>query len=122
LVATLLARLLPHGRIITECPVSTSEGVKGIDVAWISKERRQPQRTQICFTVAPEICVEIKSPRNSARELEEKKALYFAAGAEEVWICAEDGAVKFFGKAEPGVELARSARCGEFPRRLPLDE
>src|SRR5437588_3528149 len=64
-----LHQLLPAGHVITECPVSTSEGVKLVDVAWISKERRQAQRGRPCFTQAPEICVEIVSPSNSRREL-----------------------------------------------------
>src|SRR5215471_9141901 len=54
-----LHRLLPTGHVITECPVSTSEGVKLVDVAWISKARRKAQRGRICFTKAPEICVEV---------------------------------------------------------------
>ncbi len=28
--------------------------------------------------------------------MEEKKALYFAAGAQEVWFCAGDGKMTFF--------------------------
>ncbi len=75
----LLRQLLPGGRIITECPVSTSEGVKLVDVAWMSKQRRQAQEGQICFIQAPEICVEVVSPGNTRRELREKKALYFEA-------------------------------------------
>jgi hypothetical protein len=32
-LSSLLKSLLPHGVIITECPVSTSDGVKAVDVA-----------------------------------------------------------------------------------------
>ena len=39
-IGSLLKKLLPNGHIITECPVSTHEGVKGVDVTWISKSRR----------------------------------------------------------------------------------
>jgi Uma2 family endonuclease len=38
------------------------------------------------LTAAPEICIEVVSPSNSVKELEEKKSAYLAAGAEEVWI------------------------------------
>ena len=38
------------------------------------------------MTRAPEICIEVVSPSNSVKELEEKKTAYLAAGAEEVWI------------------------------------
>lgn len=37
-------------------------------------------------TRAPQICIEVVSPSNSVKELEEKKSAYLAAGAEEVWI------------------------------------
>mgnify|MGYP001313879954 CR=1 FL=1 len=36
---------------------------------------------------APEICLEILSPSNSIVEMEMKRALYFEAGAREVWEC-----------------------------------
>jgi hypothetical protein len=32
-IAYLLRRLLSHGRVITECPISTADGVKAADVA-----------------------------------------------------------------------------------------
>src|SRR6266567_913460 len=64
-IATLLKQLLPNGIVITECPVSTSDGVKAIDVAWLEGARRQEIDSVVCFTQAPEICVEILSPSNS---------------------------------------------------------
>ena len=44
---------------------------------------------------APEICVEVLSPSNSEPEMNEKRALYFEAGAHEVWICDLDGKMEF---------------------------
>lgn len=73
----------------------------------------------ICFPRAPEICVEVLSPANSDAEMREKTALYFDAGAEEVWICAESGAMTFFRSGEaapvPVFEL-----CPEFPAQVEL--
>src|SRR6266850_3592906 len=86
-IGSLLKKLLPNDHVITECPVSTAEGVKGVDVAWISKERRKPQRGQVCFTKAPEICVEIISPGNTRRELCDKYALVVDAGVDVVCCC-----------------------------------
>jgi len=43
--------------------------------------------------IAPEICVEVISPRNSPEEMAEKRALYFAAGADEVWFAVSMDAV-----------------------------
>jgi Uma2 family endonuclease len=112
-----LDSLPPSGHVITECPVLTSEGVKLVDVAWISKARRQAQRGLLCFTRAPEICVEIISPGNTRRELNDKKGLYFAAGAEQVWLCGRDGQMEFYQKANPDTPGA-STLCPSFPQRI----
>jgi Uma2 family endonuclease len=116
-VAFQLHSLLPHGRVSTECPVSTSAGVKSADVAWSTKERRRAQRGQACLTKAPEICVEILSPDNSRREMSEKRALHFEAGAEEVWFCHRDGRMEFFLRAAPETPTA-SVLCPAFPARM----
>ncbi len=112
-----LDQLLPAGQIITECPVSTAEGVKLVNVAWMSEGRWQAQRGQVCFAQAPEICVEILSPGNTRREMIEKKRLYFAAGAEEVWFWHRDGPMEFFRKEAPEAPVA-SALCPGFPQRI----
>src|SRR4051794_14730623 len=54
-IAFLLKTLMKGGEVITECPVSTSGGVKGADTVWISDERWEPQRRQVCLTHAPEL-------------------------------------------------------------------
>jgi Uma2 family endonuclease len=89
-----------------------------IDVAWISKGRRQAQRGLVCFTQAPEIRVEIISPGNTRRELNEKRGLYFSAGAEEVWFCQNDGRKEFFRKAAPE-NPSTSALFPHFPKSIP---
>ncbi len=114
-IAVLLSRLLPDGIVITECPLSTTEGVKAIDIAWISKARLQPQRGRVCLTKSPEICVEVLSPNNSKREMKEKRRLYFEAGAEEVWFRDRDGRMQFFMKASPEEAGRVSVLCPEFP-------
>jgi len=120
-IGKFIDRLLPGGRVVTECPVSTTEGVKAIDVAWISTERwRKQKHTRVCLTIAPNICVEVISPSNSRRELREKKSLYFAAGAEEVWFCHGDGRMEFFLKSAPDTP-ATSKLCPSFPPHLEID-
>jgi hypothetical protein len=44
---------------------------------------------------APEICIEVLSPSNSQLEMVEKRALYFEAGAAEVWTCDLDDSMTF---------------------------
>jgi Uma2 family endonuclease len=109
-----LRSLNPTGEVISECPISTSDGVKAADVAWCSPEIWSRYRHRVCFLECPEICVEVWSPTNTRGELEAKKRLYFEAGAKEVWFCDGKGQMSFFlGPDAEAVE--RSALLPEFP-------
>jgi Uma2 family endonuclease len=118
-IGHLLRTLMPQGRVLTECPVSTADGVKAADVAWASPECMRELGKGVCFPQAPEICVEVLSPSNTEAEIQEKMALYFDAGAREVWLCAESGAMSFFG---PGTaqSLSVSQLCPQFPKQITL--
>ena len=105
------------GEIVTECPISTSDGVRAADVAWLSPERSKQTAGENCLSVAPEICVEVLSPSNIAEEMSYKKALYFAAGASEVWFCSNDGTMKFYLSADTPAEES-SSLCPEFPASI----
>jgi Uma2 family endonuclease len=74
------------GKVIIECSVQTTEGVKVADVAWISNAKYAQFGTLTPYPQSPEICVEIMSPSNSWAEMHMKASLYLAAGAKEVWI------------------------------------
>lgn len=104
------------GRVLTEAAVSTSGGIKVPDVVWVSSEEWN-STGRVLFTRAPSICVEVLSPSNSSAEMAEKRALYFAAGAKEVWICAEDGAITFHNAAG---EAAASQLMPGFPHQIAL--
>lgn len=114
-ISFLLRKHAPEGKVISECPVSTLKGVKAADVAWCSLEIWRESEGKSCLLRAPEICVEILSPSNTASEIEEKKQLYFDAGAQEVWLCAEDGTMSFF---LPNAPAASSPFCPDFPARV----
>jgi Uma2 family endonuclease len=116
-IAVLLERLLSHGTPFTECAISTADGVKATDVAWLRQRRPEINEEPILFTRAPEICVEILSPSNTPAEIDEKRALYFDAGATEVWICNLDGSMTFF--LGPDHQATTSAFCPAFPDRIP---
>jgi Uma2 family endonuclease len=81
----------PGGRVLVECSIATSDGVRVADVAWVSDERLRQMGPVTPYPRAPEICVEVMSPSNSWPEMEMKAALYLEAGAEEVWIASLDG-------------------------------
>ena len=111
----LLLKLLPEGEAMPECPLSTSDGVKAIDVAWLSAAREENIQKPIVLVKAPEICVEIISPSNTSFEIKEREALYFEAGAQEVWTCGLDGKLGFYVS---GQDLNASRLCPGFPQEI----
>lgn len=117
-ICLLLKTLMQGGRSLTECAVLTSDGVKGVDVAWISERRIKQGLKGEVLTRAPEICVEVVSPSNTRQEMEAKRALYFEAGAEEVWFCDRRGALHFFRKGREHAAAKASALCPAMPGRL----
>jgi Uma2 family endonuclease len=76
------------------CP--PPDGVKAIDVDWLAANYPEIAEDPQLLLRAPEICVEILSPSNSPSEINEKRTLYFDAGAAEVWVCAVDGSISIF--------------------------
>jgi Uma2 family endonuclease len=116
-IGYILRSSLSAGRVVTECPLSTSDGVKAIDVAWLARGRAQELRSMTCLVRAPEICVEVISASNTSAEISEKIALYFEAGAQEVWTCDEEGTVEFHFSTPPEIRPA-SAICPGFPSTI----
>ena len=112
-IMTLLIQLLPTGRAMPECPISTADGVKAVDLAWLASGRLELRERPLVLTGAPEICIEVFSPSNTQREIDEKRALYFDAGATEVWICNLDGSMSFFVGADR--QVSASTLCPAFP-------
>jgi Uma2 family endonuclease len=116
ILTTLQAQL--GGVALPECPVSTINGVRAADVGWYSTSRFAEVKGQIAFETAPEICVEVLSPDNTPGEMEEKKTLYFEAGAEEFWLGDLEGNLTFFTKTASGSSAERSVLASEFPTQL----
>jgi Uma2 family endonuclease len=76
---------------------------------------KNPQlRSTTCLVRAPEICVEVLSVSNTPAEIAEKIALYFEAGAQEVWTCDLGGTLEFHFSTPPEVRQA-SEICPKFP-------
>jgi Uma2 family endonuclease len=94
--------------------VLTSIGVRIPDVVW------QPQwRGADPVSPAPVICIEVLSPDNRRREIEEKTAAYLAAGAHEVVIVETSGRIRFFGaegeRAQSALGLAFTLPDETYP-------
>jgi Uma2 family endonuclease len=115
-IMRLLNKFLPDGQAMPSTPVLTADGVKVPDATWISStySKELEVKEPLVLERAPEICVEVLSPSNSRPEMNEKRALYFEAGAQEVWICGRDGKMKFYTP-----DLAAASRlCPLFPGQL----
>jgi Uma2 family endonuclease len=104
-LAVELTRQIPGGEVLTECAVITHIGVRVPDVAWASEAFRATWGDASPLPQAPEICIEVVSPSNSDDELVLKIGAYLQAGAKEVWVVRESGAIEVH--ATDGV-LARS--------------
>ncbi len=116
-ICRLLHQLMRDGRVTTECPISTADGVRAADIAWASRECLGYLGNRSVYPRCPEICVEVLSPRNTRSEIEEKKRLYFDAGAREVWLCSASGSMTSFNAQG---SMAASVLCPQFPKRIKL--
>ena len=116
-IAILLNQILKD-TVITECPISTTDGVKAADVGWYSNSRFAEVRGQLVFEKAPEICVEVLSQSNTKLEMQVKRQLYFTAGAEEVWLCDLQGVMSYYTSEQPNAPRKESPRCPSFPPEI----
>lgn len=114
-IIRLLESLLNEGEIMPECAINTSDGVKVADVVWCSEERFKKIEDEISASIAPEICVEVKSTGNTWEEMQFKKKLYFSVQAVEVWVCDEEGNVTFYNHQG---ELQKSLLVPDFPQQI----
>jgi Uma2 family endonuclease len=87
------------GSAFVECSVLTRIGIRVPDVAWASDDFMRKYGEITPYVRAPEICVEVDSPSNVEAEIIEKTSAYLAAGAAEVWIVAQDCAIRYFTSA-----------------------
>lgn len=115
IIQELLNSMLDTGFAFPECAIATSDNVKVADVVWASDERLNIIEDEDVASIAPEICVEIKSASNTLEEMQTKKDLYFEAKAEEVWVCDKNGNLTFFNKQG---KLDKSLLVPDFPTQI----
>ncbi len=92
----LLQTMRPDGIAVAECAVWTRKGTKVAAVAWFSDELWAQVKSETEASIAPELCIEVFSKSNTQAEMREKRKLYFEQGAQEVWLCNEQGRVEFY--------------------------
>jgi Uma2 family endonuclease len=116
-IARILGDLLNNGEAIVELAIETSDSIKVPDVVWAADATIARRSGELSWHSAPEICVEVLSPANTAEEMERKRVLYFERGAREVWFCSWDGNMTFF---DPSGKLKNSKVCSTFPDSIVL--
>jgi Uma2 family endonuclease len=116
-MARLIEQHLPAGIVSSETAIATRKGVKVPDVAWSSGEFFFLHRDELELSASPELCALVLSPNNSAKEISQKRKLYFERGALEVWTCDLNGAVHFYN---PDGELEDSVLAKGFPKVVEL--
>ena len=116
-IGFLLRSTSQGGKVLAECAIHTAKGTKVADVAWASEERFERIKNEIECSIAPEVCIEVLSLGNTVDEIQEKRQLYFANGAQEVWVCRADGEMHFYN-TEGRVE--QSLLFPAFPRQIKL--
>jgi len=114
-IQSLLETFLKTGLAMPECAIQTTDGVKSADVVWVSDTRADIILEEDAASIAPEICVEVKSASNTLKEMLEKKDLYLDAGAEEVWICDKKGELYFYNSQG---KIDHSVRVPDFPKQI----
>ena len=100
-----------------ETRIVTDQGIKVADASWCPASRWPGNEENDTFLTAPDICIEVLSPSNTPAEIDHKRALYFAAGAREVWICDRNNTMSYY---DPEGLLEKSKLCPDFPSRLEL--
>jgi ABC-type polysaccharide/polyol phosphate transport system ATPase subunit len=100
-VAKLLSVSLPSGRVLVDLPVETRNGIRTVDVGWISEARHSAVRGEKSYAGAPEICVHMASVERSASVISGELPSLFGAGAVENWVCGPGGYLSVL-RSHPG--------------------
>jgi len=102
-------------------PILTRRGIRKPDVAWMADPEEWERLCENdAFPVAPTICIEVVSPGNNRRDLNDKLEAYLAAGAQEVIFVERDGRIRFFDsdgeRGESRFGLRLTLPRGTYPR------
>jgi Uma2 family endonuclease len=103
------------GHVLSSAAIRTSKGTKVADVAWISLERWEQVKHEADASQSPEICVDVILAHYSESDVMQRKSLYFETGAKEVWLCSENGEMRFFNTEQ---ELIHSECVPDFPLKI----
>ncbi|HLB32804.1 MAG: hypothetical protein A3F67_07470 [Verrucomicrobia bacterium RIFCSPHIGHO2_12_FULL_41_10] len=90
-IAQLLTQHLPGGHLVFNAAIETPDGIRTIDIGWISESRMKTMRTEPTWSAAPDISVSVVSRKRSVQEAENDNHFLLKSGAREAWILLPDG-------------------------------
>lgn len=101
--------------IVPEFPIETSDGTKVVDVGMLTPTQTSNIQNNVTAAFAPVLCIEVLSPSNTQTEMQHKKQLYFDKGAQEFWLCDQNGKLSFYNQTG---QLPKSELFPDFPTNL----
>lgn len=96
LLAKILMQELPHGDLVFNIPVETSNGVLSIDLGWVSKERSKTLRKEPTWSGAPNVSIYVISRERSETEVLHNIRPLINVGGFEVWLVYPNREIKKF--------------------------
>jgi len=85
-IAALIIQNIQGGQLVFNIPVETQDGVRIIDVGWVSNSRLKTLRTHPTWSAAPDLCVNIVSNKRPPQQVEKDDHFLLRSGAQETWI------------------------------------
>ena len=110
-----LLLLAPNGLSATETPIQFGEATRVPDAIWMCMTFYKAHQHDVQLSAAPEICIEVISPSNTKSEIKEKTNTYFKLGGLEVWLCDQNGAMRFY---DNNGQLSHSTLIPNFPAQI----
>jgi ABC-type polysaccharide/polyol phosphate transport system ATPase subunit len=91
--AEVILQNLRGGKLVFNIPVETQEGVRVVDVGWVSSSRLETLRTEPTWSAAPDLTVSIISTAKSQTQVQLDNHFLLRSGAKEAWIVWPDGKI-----------------------------
>jgi len=85
---------LANGKLVILAPVETADGVRIVDVGWISDARLKTLRTEPTWSASPDIVVNFISQRLSEFAADNARHLLVKSGARESWVVWPNGKIR----------------------------
>ena len=92
-IASILSGRLVGGHLAFNVPVESQDGIRVVDVGWISDARLKSLRTEPTWNAAPDICASIVSMNRSPEQISQDNEHLLSLGAREVWTVFRDGVI-----------------------------